>query len=114
MSSFEKNHKKGGSKLEEEEEGGGEKVIYILSVFSGEKSEIAKRSDRTSFSHPCRVLGVNFFYSLDRGSSYSICNPVQERIGLKTSRTPKLEVRKNFSQLDPNQNFTLHDQNRFH
>ena len=38
MSSFEKKHKKGGSKLG----GGGEKVIYILSVFSGEKSEIAK------------------------------------------------------------------------
>ena len=39
MSSIEKHHKKGGSKLEG---GEGEKVIYILSVFSGEKSEIAK------------------------------------------------------------------------
>ena len=41
MSSIYKHHKKGGSKLEGEGGEGGEKVIYILSVFSGEKSEIA-------------------------------------------------------------------------
>ena len=41
MSSIEKHHKKGGSKLG----GGGEKVIYILSVFSGEKSEFAKTNE---------------------------------------------------------------------
>ena len=40
MSSIEKHHKKGGSKLE----GEGEKVIYILSVFSWEKSEFAKKN----------------------------------------------------------------------
>ena len=49
MSSFEKKHKKGGSKLEGEG-GEGEKVIYILSVFSGEKSEIAKKEDESKAS----------------------------------------------------------------
>ena len=57
MSSFEKKHKKGGSKLGG---GGGEKVIYILSVFSGEKSEIAKRTRRISIHcHQLKVPSIS-------------------------------------------------------
>ena len=55
MSSFEKKHKKGGSKLEEGGEEG-EKVIYILSVFSGEKSEIAKRVTVSGDHHDIMTL----------------------------------------------------------